>query len=1108
MENSNLLGMLLPMLMSGAGIGDIFRTLGGAGQGGATMDGLRAMISQSMSNARRQYPIIPNGNTLNRAFETVVHRLGGDPYNGVGQGAVSLLRSVYNLSPDLVGGMIGVPNAIRMFGMLSNGAGGISMAGGFGLPDFANPYSVMNAHRRAMNLGRMVQEFSSNGNGGYNVDFTGGLNMEEVGKVSQRLLSSRIAYTEAVTGHPLNPEDEGTAERFKENLKKLGAKFNETVSMLSKVTGSVDEALNVMDRLGGGNFLGGTAEEASDIARRAKRMAANIRVTSAMAGMSPTEMYSRMSGLQTSMSGGMGMNAYIAGASGFSGLMWNMAYNAMMGYGAWAAVNPNASKQEKDTAMLAVIGRAQAYSSSNGARLASLVADNRHLFTDDQINQIMRAYESGRPDDVADMIRSVVGNRLYTEHMQNASMNVAARNRVSKSAEGRRFMEEIDSRGLAGNLEQAEQVGASRMLNIYTRDLDDSLMKRAGDGNYNERRNDAVKKAFVKKVVESKAMTEEQANGYSLDQLREFMIKRFDGSEIERLENNTRIAESRRQIAENTMSTEDERAAIGRLKAEMDRMGITESEQKYILEDGRGNKRGGGASLELLLSHAKTNDERERIRATVTGGKYFADEAKKEQSKFDEIEKHQRTEYSAEERVAAIEKDLNSKVLSQSMDLKGKAANSKDLFDAYFKANGGKDEFHRMQRLAATAMVKEFIGENLGSIKDTEENKALSSLISGIVGEGDEILGIGGGTKEELIRRLRKEKDAGEKDDETKKAIDSVIDKLEKGSYDASDRSMNMRVAGYVDESRKDSSAKAVSRLKEMAKDDFNGMMFKDDINALFESLEGTGGFNKEQLEKLKAEALKRFDEGANEEGKNENAGDIARWVLSELQGKGLRKDSYFGITATGSADKAGVLMAALIYKSMGGDVKAFKDQLGLSDEAVDAIMALDKSNANASMNAVSNFWGGGGFAQDAVKYTEKRIDELREKLKGTGIDAAVLKGASEGNGDAVNKVKSALKGPTADMDFALIKTVAGGGGDYEKALYKSLTEGDKTDLESLKKDKDKYNEGMLDVARKSGQNDSKAYELMNSLGGFINQMSMFFRNPDQIFNVHVKSMF
>ena len=1107
MENSNLLGMLLPLLMSGAGVGDIFRALGGAGQGGATMDGLRAMMSQSLSNARRNFPMFPNDGSLNRAFENVVYRMGGDPYNGAGQGAVSLLRSAYAIAPDIVGGITGIPNTGRMYSMLANGAGGISMAGGFGLPDFANPYSVMNSHRRAMSLGRMIQGFATNEDGGYNVGFTSGLNMEEVGKVSQRLLSSRIAYTEDKTGHFLSPEDESTSERFKDNIKKLGTKFNEAVSMLSKVTGSVDEALNVMDRLGGGNFLGGTAEEASRIAQRAKRMAANIRVTSAMAGMSPTEMYANMSGLQTSMAGGMGMNAYIAGASGFSGLMTNLAYNATAGYAAWLATNPGLSLQDKATGKLAVNGRAQAYSSSNGARLASLVADNRNLFTEDQINQIKRAYESGRPDDVADMIRGVVGNRLYTEHMQNASMNVAARNRVSKSAEGRQFMEDLDSLGLAGNLEQAEQVGARRMLNIYTRDLDDSLKKRAGDGNYNERRNDAVKRAFVEKVVKAGAMTVDQANGYSLDQLREFMIKRFDGSEIEKLENNTRIAESRRQIAENTMSEEDESAAIGRLKAEMARMGITESEQKYILVDRNGNKRGGGASLELLMSHAKTNDERERIREAVTGGKYFADEAKKEQSKFDEIERHQKTEYSAEERVAAIERDLSSNVLSKSLDLKGKAANSKDLFDVYFKENGGKDEFHRMQKLAATAMVKEFIGENLGSIKDTDKDKALSNLISGIVGEGDKILGVGGGTKEELVRRLKKEREAGGKDDETKKAIDSVIDKIEKGSYDASDSAMNMRVASYVDESRKDHRGKAISRLKDMAKDDFNGMMFKDDINALFESLEGTEGFNKEQLEKLKAEALKRFDEGANAEGKNENAGGIARWALYELQGKGLRKDSYFGITATGSADKAGVLMAALAYKSMGGDVKAYKEQLGLSDEAVDAILALDKSNANASMNAVSNFWGGSGFAKEAVKSTENQIKRVKGKLK--GFDDTVLKEAAEGKEESVKKVKEALKGENSERDFALVKAVAKSDGKYEKAVFSAIKEGGSgEDLKRLKEGEKDYNEKMLGVARKTGQNESQAYELMNSLGGFITNMARIFHSPDQIFNVHVSSMF
>ena len=688
------------------------------------------------------------------------------------------------------------------------------------------------------------------------------------------------------------------------------------------------------------------------------------------------------------------------------------------------------------------------------------------------------------------MIRDVVGSRLYTEHMTNQSMNIASRNRVSKNAESQQFMEELDSLGVSGNLDQAMQIGASRMLNIYIRDLDDSLTKRAGDKNCKERKNNAVKGALVKKAVDAKILTEKEANGFSLEQLREFMLNReeFNGADIEKLENSTRIAEARKQIQENTMSVREQNSARDRILAEAVRRGHGVGSYEY---NKLKNMKDGGAALNLLLGHIADPEERERVRQEITRGKLFEDEAKREQSKFDEVEKNQRAEYTSDERVAAIKRDSATRTFSDSHRLKGMATESSNLskfFEEKYGEQEGKRKFDDFQKRAARSLVKDLIGDEFGDVKD---EKGLGNIINNLVTKDNVVLGSNGeNVKEELISRLEELKKGASK--ERVEAIESAIKRVRSGEF--GNEALNLRVVGYLDEEAKGEREKAVSWLEEQSGKDFKGTSIDD----FFDSLSKTGLYDKKTLDELR----KRATDAASKEGAD--TGSILKDSLAEVQQKGIRKDSYFAMTAVSSADKAGVLMASLKMLEGGGDIKDVKNMFGLSDSDIEMLSKLDKSNAKASMNSVSNFWGGGGFAEEAVNYTEKQIGRIREKLD---LKEEDLQNIAKGDKETIERIRGELGGPDADRDIALIKSVAKGEDKYSKAVRSAISgEEDDSELKKLKEDKE-YKENMLGVARKAGQNESQAYELMNSLGGFITNMSRIFHDPNQIFNVRIAGL-
>lgn len=1101
---NELFGMLIPLLMSGQGLGDVLRSLGGPGRGAAGYDGLNSMMSTSMAMARFAFPPTQSSGQVSGAIENALSKLGINPYSSGGQGASAFLSGIYHLAPGFMGGMLGIQDPRQFYSMIANGASGISAASGYGATDLFNPYSVMASQKRTMDLARVAYNLGTRPEGGYNLAFSHGLNMEEMGLVSQRLLSSGMAYHDE-KGNMIDPNKQ--ADAFSKNLERLGSKFNEAASMLSKVTGSVEEALNVMDRMAGGNFLGGTESQASAIANKAKNMATAIRVTSAIAGTDPRQAFRQMNGLMSAIPGAMGIDPNVANASGFSGMMGDLAFSATMGYNSWAAMNPNASVAQKQSAMFAVNSRVMQYAKNNGQAFASLIADNADKFSPEGLKRVVEALRRGRPNDVAGYVRSVVGDSLYDAHMNDPALQAAARQRAFM--ENPDQMNLLDSASLAGGLEQAEVQGTRRMVGLYMRDLDRRIQQTTGDSRSRKEREDMVKKAMSGTIQKVLGLTEEDTKDWNMFRVREAL--KTAGGYDEQEEQRAMLEAARKQVIERTMSDEEDEAARNAL-AERIGTGRNEKEREWLE---RLKEKGSLDSVFREYSSSMKVSERRAAKKDIFGRKLSQEQARSELSNIERTQNQVNGVFTDDERINEIDRRVKEDRLNNtgglatliaSADMKNMGA-AMDDFAGAAKALADKGEIvlgdgkdlSGEYLEAAKRMVRGAIGSSLGEIEGDDLEKLIASVASDFVSNMKE----GGTTEEAFKKALAKKKQDGFKGigDKEKSGIDSIV-----GNVDDKKTSVGKAVSGesffataksVIDENQVRKGRDSIARMRELAAGNFGDLSAKDAFAKFIGLAQETGQIDvsPEELERIR-------EEGVNAIGGKEDAQKQISAALAKIMPNGL-KGGKFASFAGRSPNAALELAAAMQYKAAGGKVTGgFFRQ-----EVVDMVSALDNDAAN-SMNAVSNAWGVGGnsYAKGAIAGVEKQMDELSRVLKDNGITQEDLKKYYGGDEDAKGKIEKALQSrATSKSDAALLKTIGGGAKIGGKDAIDILYSGPKGELERKKKDgEEAYNKDMLDIARKTGRNENEYYEMIHGVSDFMGKIAPFFKDPGWGINVHV----
>lgn len=908
-----LAGIILPMLLSGADVMDVLRAITGAGRG-ASNDGLQAMLQSQMRNAVRKFPLklTSDDKTLQAGAGLFIDNLGINPLTGFGQGATKALMAAYQFAPGIVGSLIGVPSPGTFFHNIANGAGGVGLASGAGMPQMFNPYSVMAAHERAMNLAKTVYDIGTDGGKGYNVDFGHGLNFSEMGLVSQRLLSSRLPYVDE-NGKVLNPmddtvmegQDKSEAEKFRDNVKKFGSKFNEAASMLAKVTGSVEEAINVMDRMAGGNFLGGTAQQASDVANRARKMAAAIRVTSAMAGVSPQETFARMSVMENGIMQSMGVSPTIAKASGYGGFM-DAAYTGTMAYNQWAASNPNATQTQKQQAWLGAQYRTNAYFQSNGADLAAIVAANKDMFSEEDLRKIQSDYASGKPNNALRMIEDRIGANKVRALRADPSAIMAARMYGDQET-----LRAIDISGIQGNLQEAEIAGARRDLNLTMSDIE-SKMSDAKGGSYGrtKERREAEANALRDLAVKN-GLTAEAAGGMKVGQLERYLANRpgLDPRVVERVRNTAAIEDQSRYIRENTMSAGEENAARSKLLAEIDAPGshVNEEERNKLREMIQKGDLNGAFERFYDKNVFSTKDIRDK-RKDIFGGRLTSGQSREMSSRLDEQRMAQSVESTPEEYRQAYEAQARKESMDASGRLLGFIADKNEKTGAFKNAKTDKEALQ-----ALSGRIGDLAKERKIRLEDGDVSKATDSAISGIVES----------VFQGNVGNLESTKDG--KPNKLYEDLKSTVAK-----------SMKDKIAGG--KSVHEAFALAMAELKDNEK--FASAIGKNDkgeiANGQIDRWIRKSG---EEDSDLRRETLTRDKLGAGV------VSELQKSMENKIDGSALKGDT----DESRKAYSAGV--GKLIEQALGKDAKGI-DVAGISKSVVDDYFDKGKSGKNGNWNA------------------------------------------------------------------------------------------------------------------------------------------------------------
>lgn len=1126
---NDLLGILIPLLMSGADMQTIFRHLAGS-NGAASYDGLRGMMSRRNMSFATNNPLRPSAELIERNASAFVDTIGVNPYTGVGQGLTKMIGSMYGFAPDIVGSFIGLPNSGAFYQQVANGASGISVASGQGLPSLFNPYSARDAYNNAVNLSRTIHNFATTQGHGFNVDFTHGLNMSEVGTVAERMLSSNIPYIRYARGadgsidyaSPTGQRLDRASEEFSENLKNLGSKFNETVSMLSKITGSVKEAIDLMDRIGGGNFLGGTADEALAVARRAQNMAANIRVTSAMAGIDPKEAYANMLGTQQGLVSRYGLNPMLAAASGLDSMMLDPAYKATMAYQEWAALNPGAPERVKMQVMAGARARVMQYAGTSGEALAAMVSANRDKFSQDDINAIKAAFRMGRPNDIVNMVRDRIGARSYEDYMSDPAAIMGFRLTGDKGLQS-----EFMDAGVEGNLMQAQLAGGRRRLMNNLADTDRMLEMATGDTRYRgvDRRN-AVEAALRRMAVRN-GMTEELAGKSSLMQLRSYLLENgVDGRIVERTEHTAEIEAQLGEIQSLTMTPEEEIAAKTRLKDLVSKSGIYQGAKLVEVMNAIDAE---GSNLNAIYSKVIRAGAAQGMTFDkgVLGGKLSAAEAASARGKLEADRGNWTVANSPEEMRRAMDAVAGRLSLKGSAGLLG-VISSKDF------ANAESDVKALMMYRKKAFELQEEGRISLGEDPNQNINlqnifgEASKNMVAGLLGSRIGNLESGTAGYDKLVDELSSRMltlavrgnmsldaaflAAAEQMDLKKSGLGAAIGEKGLEQFDKWKNDPNL-LKDVVNRANLAASATTIiNRGSSKSMVDASKGLF----NALGSDASDAGEKFYEAAKRLSAAGA--LDRGAfdsldrNALGTKEGRMSALEKMAPDAYNK--RLDPELAALGTGDVQTSALAFIATMAEKDGlsMDFNTLKSMLPeYSDDQIAGLVSyFDKLAARRGQNALSNAinLGSGSFGREEIERSRKMIGDLREKMKAVGIDVSelekygaagaeekknIIKGWSKKLGDATynvavtdseGKVKVETRKVFDDSDYAA-KFLASmseersiGGVSVSKLLSDKSVDLKGLDVESLG-----------GVTKKAYQKDSTVYEISNGISQIVEKL-------------------
>lgn len=1023
-------------------------------QYGASSDPLEAVLARQRQNAMGTRGMNPSQGIIDRAASARMDAMGVNPYSMQGQAASMLISSAYNFFPDLVGRLIGVPDSGGFYRQIANGARGINMAHMGMNTSIMNPYSTQLTTERAMQLADIVHKLAigGNGTGGYNVGFTNGLNMTEVGTVAQRMLSADFMY-KGEDGRRLDT----TSDEFRDKLEKLGAKFNAAASSLAKVTGSVSEALRLMDRMAGGNFLGGTEQQAREVADKARSMSAAIRVTSAMAGMSPQDMYRDMARTHGAIVGRYGVRQDIADGSGLSDMMLDPAFMSAMSYGVWAANNPRATQTQKSQALLATRYRSALWANSSAENMTAIVSYFRKqgLISDDMISAIEEALRTGHVNDVVGMVKSAVGEDVYHEMMSDPGALMAARMSGDRGTYGR-----LGQAGVEGNLRQAA-IGGTKRLTAWTMSRTDEQLDRIAGRSGNRRMARGRAAADALRRLARRKYDLAGGDEWDASRLRRYLTASgADADEVDAAQYQAEIDAQIAAVREATLYEGGLDAAKQALIREIDNSAFS-SEAKKRLKDkvAKGENLGSVLENDLIGRQGLSAREAREMRSRVSGGKMFKDTADKMISDL----KRARGKWNgpgADEEKWATQSLANVKAVANEAAIQKVFAGS-----AFNDAGSDRDRMNLVRDEVRRLKGEGLLGDDVNI--DVAENEAYRMMV-------DEALGgrIGDLSKDDAGSKEK----YGEIVGKVAKAIDATVNK-----------------GGSVQEGF----AAGMNAIRDMV----TGNGGRDQVDKF--AREGSDKISSKNLASKMASAVGRMTKEGVEQGRIKlDKGQVSRLarVKSQLDNaafavSGPEQAALAQVAA--AFEKGGGTAAIAALRENGKDINWLKD-LGLADVVED----LQRTDADNQQNALVNAMGmaEGKHAKAAIQTSKNQLDALSSAIADSGLGMDALKKIVDGGGSAdeqstLDDVMAKAGWKTDEQKAYGRAYIKGLGANMEGGLGVLYDEGKRKAAKDSKND-DKWAEVTKGAAAAASP---QLFEITELLRGILAFLGTLFRNPMRV---------
>ena len=412
--------------------------------------------------------------------------------------AVSIFNTVMN-NPALAQlkyKLVGLEGTPEFFVSSGEAANAIAEASGSGLTADLFSTGRRSANiRNAANLQKIIYDMAVDPETGKkNLGFTKGLSLEEIGMLSSRILSREATYRytgkDGVSRPYASTGENIISDKFKESLKDMTSRVNETVKALAPLCGGVKEATSLLDEMSNanGNMLNLSDSDLKAFLKNATANAYMLRSMGAAVGMSGTQVNAMAEDLMGSISGrgdiGLSQRTMSIGAgSSLIGVVQALTAN-MLDY---KHRNPSATSMQLTRNYTGLTSKLDNYLGSGADNYSAIVASaaSRGEISNAELLAYKGAIERGDSESAFRMMNSI-HPELYVQAINPAEVAEARR-------KGGSIYSDLANSGIIGQNIQMTRHGNSILNNRAFSYVLQMLSESGGRQNvYDEMRNAAV----------------------------------------------------------------------------------------------------------------------------------------------------------------------------------------------------------------------------------------------------------------------------------------------------------------------------------------------------------------------------------------------------------------------------------------------------------------------------------------------------------------------------------------------------------------------------------------------------------------------------------------